>query len=159
MVTKKRLVDLNRTADRRSFAADLLMVANVFHNDGVAGEAADIADQGLKHGRVSNVLQHCRGEAQIDRIAIERQMCAVDLREFDIPIRAQIALGNVINRLRNVGPEDKTGAVAGRDVSQICHLDRSRPRLSSSIGNQLYPGTGVGTLIACRRNRDCRRLR
>ena len=62
MVTKKRPVDLNRTADRRSFATDLLVVANVFHNnDGVAGEAADIADQGLKHGRVSNVLQHCRG--------------------------------------------------------------------------------------------------
>ena len=71
-----------------------------------------------------------------------------DLSEFDIPIRAQIALGNVIHRLRNVGPEDKTGAVAGRDVSQIAtwtaaDLDY---RLRLEIN---YPGTGVGTLIAC----------
>jgi hypothetical protein len=61
-------------------------LTDVFHNDDrVSGDAANVLDQRLEHGRVGNVLRHGNREAQIDRAVLEGQMCAIDLGDSKLP--------------------------------------------------------------------------
>src|SRR5215467_2354370 len=59
MFSEKVLVNANRATDERASAAQLLALTDVFHNDDcISGDAANVLDQRLKHGRIGNVLQH-----------------------------------------------------------------------------------------------------
>jgi hypothetical protein len=84
--SKKVLVSANRATSERAPAAQLLALTDVFHNDDrVSGDAANVLDQRLEHGRVGNVLRHGNREAQIDRAVLEGQMGAIDLGDSKLP--------------------------------------------------------------------------
>jgi hypothetical protein len=96
MFTNQALVRANRAIDARAFAPNPqpLALTDVFHNDDrVSGDAANVLDQRLEHGRVGNVLQHGNREAQIDRAVLEGQMCAIDRLETCRPSGSVAAHG------------------------------------------------------------------
>src|SRR6266576_4114630 len=68
MFSKNAFVGANRAIDASTLTAQLLALTYVFHNDNcISGDAANVLDQRLKHGRIGNVLQHRNREAQVDR--------------------------------------------------------------------------------------------
>src|SRR5262245_6484987 len=120
MFSEKILVSGNRATDERASAAQLLALTDVFHNDDcISGDAANVLDQRLEHGRIGNVVQYGYREAQIDRVVLEGQVRAVDLGKSDIPERSQVALRDLTHRLRNIGTQDELRAMEGCDVSQV----------------------------------------
>jgi len=120
MFSEKILVSANRATDERASAAQLLALTDVFHNDDcIAGDAANVFDQRLEHGRIGNVVQYGYREAQIDRAVLKGQVRAVDLGKSDILERSQVALRDLTHRLGNIGTQDELRAMEGGDVSQI----------------------------------------